>query len=205
MDFCKIPEQPSQDTWSHVSCVLCTDAPYSHTWAALSADTESSVPWGSHPPPLPAGLGMSYSLPRGSVVSKAEYIFTCFPSRCYRGVSVQQLTLLRPPQLTLFPPPHLVYGIFLSQGTQAGLMLIPCSVPHSKQPQWCRTQWQVRCSDPLLPTSPWVEQWFAQRGLPVIQSPGKHAQGFFQKLCQSSLQRYHTLRESRSLKLSESI
>lgn len=44
-------------------------------------------------------------------------------------------------------------------------MPIPCSVSHSEQPQWCRTP---LCSDPFLPTSPWVEQWFAQRRLPVI-------------------------------------
>lgn len=34
LDFCKIPEQPDQDTWSHVSWVLGTGGRYGCTWGS---------------------------------------------------------------------------------------------------------------------------------------------------------------------------
>lgn len=200
--FLQILEQPSQDTWSHVLCVLSTDSQYSHTCPALSADTESSVPGVAI---LPHYLwDWEHPIPHlGEVaLEKPEYIFACVPSTCHRGASVQQLTLRRPPQLNLFPTSLIGMWHFSFSGSTSR-----CDA----HPMLCPALWTAPVvQDPVSGSVLWPflahqSQWFAQRGLPVTQSPGNHAQSFFQKLCQSCLQRYHTLRESRSLKLSENI
>lgn len=172
------------------SCAPCTDAQYSHTQVGLCADTESSVPSF----PTAVGLGTSYLPPRDSAWWEGWVYFCMFSIYVLqRGLS-PTADLLWPPQLALFPTSLTGLWYFFPSGCTSRSGAHPMSVPHSEQPQWCRTQCQALCSDTFLPTSPWVEQWFAQRGMPVIQSPGNHAQGFFQKLCQSSLQRHHTLK-----------
>lgn len=83
--------------------------------------------------------------------------------------------------------------------------------PVLSSPPWTTPVVQDLVTSPVLwpsrlPVSCWVEQWFAQRELPVTQSPRICAQVFFQKLWkwQHLVEVRHT-RESRSLKLPENI
>lgn len=202
MDFCKIPEQPSQDTQSNVPCVLCIDAQYSHILEALSTEMERSVLGATILPHYLWGWEHPILHPEEVSVEKVEYIFACFPSRCYRRVSVQQLTLLRIPQLTLFPTSLTGLWHFSFSGSTSR---------SDANPMLCFPLWTA----PMVqdPTVLWPFLAHQPLGWAVIcpekaacdPYPGNHAQGFFQKLCQSSLHRYHTLRVSKSLKLSENI
>lgn len=188
LDFCKIPEQPAQDTWSHVSWVRCAGAQYSCTRGISQCrDGAPCLGVAVLPHCLQGWEGDSNApIPHPvAVCVENECVFACFLSRCYRGASVRQLTLHSPPELTLFPtsPTSLWHFYCPGSTTRSDAHPMLSSPPRTalvvQDPVTGTVLWPSR-----LPTSPQVEQWFAQKRFPVARSPGSHAQGFFQKLHQ---------------------
>lgn len=103
-----------------------------------------------------------------------------FASRCYREADPAQPSWAHP--IPYLPNQSTAFLLFWEYNQ------VWCS-PHA----WFLTPTALAVQDLVagpvlwpsrLPTSPLVEQQVAQQGLPMTQSPGSHAQGFFQKLHQ---------------------